>query len=104
MHFKIAPGLVDAHWAGSRRTHPKTGNGREEGMKLASLMFFLAPCALPLPLPAVASQQKDNPGAKDDRPEVNVVLRISRKVVNELTTKKIERTTPISMQFMETEI
>jgi hypothetical protein len=62
-------------------------------MKPAALAGMLGVCALLLALPLMARQG----GAtdKDGLPEVNVVLRISRKLVNELTTKKTERTTPV---------
>jgi hypothetical protein len=63
-------------------------------MKLASLLALWWAAALLLGLPALAFEQ---PGMTDKTGlvEVNVVLRVSRKLVHEVTTNKIQRTTPI---------
>src|SRR5437879_2900670 len=69
-------------------------------MKLASLLGLCSAAALLLSLPAVAL---DQPGKADTTgpAEVNVVLRISRKLVEELTTKKVQRTTPVHLCLAE---
>jgi hypothetical protein len=77
----------------------------EEGMKFAPLLSLC--CAVAL-APSTAAQSQ--PGGlagkdgKDNRPEVNIVLRISRKLINELTTRKIQRTTPIHLRTDDVEI
>lgn len=66
-------------------------------MKLVLLLGLFGAAALALSLPAVQA-------GKDDPPEVNVVLRISRTLVNEITTQKVERTTPICTTFMDVQV
>jgi hypothetical protein len=72
-------------------------------MKLASLIGLFSAAAILLSLPIIASEQPRNVG-KDGVPEVNVVLRISRKLVNELTTKKYQRTNPVYLCVLNSEI
>jgi hypothetical protein len=71
-------------------------------MKLAWLTALFCAAAILLALPFAASPSSP-PSGKDGLPEVNVVLRISRKLVNELTTKKIQRTTPIYLHDAKAE-
>jgi len=72
-------------------------------MKLAALMSLLCGAGLVVSLHADAPAQ---PGmaAKDGAPEVNVVLRISRKFIAELTTKKFQRTDPVYLCVLDSPI
>jgi hypothetical protein len=63
-------------------------------MKQASGTSLLCACVLLLSLAADTSGQAGK-SAKNGPAEVNVVLRISRTLVNELTTKKLQRTDPV---------
>jgi hypothetical protein len=72
-------------------------------MKLASRMVLLCAVVLLLSLQLDASPQP-SPPSKDALPEVTVVLRISRKLINELTTEKVQRTTPVHLHLLEAEM
>ena len=56
-------------------------------------------CALATVLAALggASGQtgKDGKDKQSDKSEVNIVLRVTRKIVSDITTKKVDRSTPI---------
>ena len=69
-------------------------------MKFASSLGLVCAGALLVCLPAVAQGQ---PGKTDTTgpADVNVVLRISRKLVEELTTRQVQRTTPVHQWMAE---
>jgi hypothetical protein len=72
-------------------------------MKLASLMGLFSAAAILLSLP-IAQSEPPGKNGKDGLPEVNVVLRISRKFVDELTIKKFQRTDPVYLCVLNSEI
>ena len=69
-------------------------------MKLASLLALWCAAALLPCLPAAAPAQAGTTGATGPV-DVNVVLRVSRKLVQQLTTTKIRRTTPIHERVLD---
>src|SRR6516165_4283248 len=72
-------------------------------MKYPALTSLLCAGAMALTLQVSTSGQ---PGKidKEGLPEVNVVLRISRKLINELTTKKFQRTDPVCLCVEDTSV
>jgi hypothetical protein len=69
-------------------------------MKLAAVMAVAAVWIVAV-LVAGATQGTPSTG-KDSLPEVDVVLRVSRKLVSDLTTEKVSRTTPVQLCVMDT--
>jgi hypothetical protein len=68
-------------------------------MKPATLMGLACAVATVLAALGGASEQigKDGKDKKSDKPEVNIVLRVTRKIVSDITTKKVQRTTPVNL-------
>jgi hypothetical protein len=72
-------------------------------LKLASLMSLLGTAAVLLLVDARSPAQPGNPG-KDGAAEVNVVLRISRKLLTELTTKRFQNADPVHLCVLDSDI
>jgi hypothetical protein len=72
-------------------------------MKHASLIGPVAALMLFCSVPGFAAGEASIAG-NDDRPELSLVLRISRQLVNDLTTQTTRRTTPVYMCVADSEI
>jgi hypothetical protein len=73
----------------------------ETWMKAASVMGLVCAAATGVAVLGGAPEILDQSG-KDGPVDVDVVLRVSRKLVNDLTTQKVQRTTPISLCVLDT--
>jgi hypothetical protein len=75
-------------------------------MKPAAWMGLACAVATVLAALGGASEQtgKDGKDKKADQSEVNIVLRVTRKIVNDITTKKVDRTTPIHLCVLDSQV